>query len=277
MLKFDLAKGHLVEVPSTCWKIAAGHVTALPITGGHLELRESFLPQGGDLPCAIDGKEDPYWTKGTLDAVVEMVTRMTPHATWYCAPSFFGCAAIGGGWSGQAHMLTDVAFVRTDRDARGTLSTALHEAWHVVERLLNREERTAVDAAVLRGGLWADHYNHAPIERRARAFEHWALHRYEAPPAETRSRLRTAVRRWALDPHERVFADVFEGRVGQRAATKRWIAEHRLPAAVVERADAEREAAGRPMTEKMADAVIAAGAVFDRMTRLPRRTRGSTA
>ena len=271
MLRLDAATEQLIEIPATCWKIAAGHVSATPIVGGHLELREIFLPQGGDLPCAVDGTEDPYWTQGTLDAIAEIVMRMTPHATWYFAPSFFGCEAYGQPWSGLAHLLTDVAFVRTDRDARATLSTTLHEAWHIVEGLLTRQERAIVDAAVLRGGLWVEPYYDSPFERRARAFQHWSMHRYEAPPDATRSRLRTAIRRWALDPHERVFHDVYTGRVGQRAATRRWVAEHRLPAAVVERAEAERAAAARPVADRVADAIIAAGAAFDRATSLRSR------
>ena len=126
---------------------------------------------------------------------------------------------------GQAHYAGSVVMLRTSSVERWTVLTAYHEAWHVLEDLLTPAERAAVDQAVARGGEWQDDYYDRACERRARAFEGYAMHRHEAPPAARTGavgRVMDALHRWTMPAHERVFLAAFEGRVGRRAAARRW-------------------------------------------------------
>ncbi len=235
----------LEDVPATCWRLSAGRWTAQPIEGGSLELSELRHAPGTALPCAVDGKDDEHWAV-TRFTVEEVASRVVPHAIWYFAPAFFGCEAPAAGWGGRAFTTGGVVALRTSQNQQWTVEATYHEAWHVLEHLLTRSERAAVDAAVARGGEWTSAYYDSAVERRARAFEAWSMHRHEAPPMDRTGYIGStldAVHRWTAPAHERVFDAAFTGRIGKRAAARRWVAGSRLSPEARAQAAADREAA----------------------------------
>ena len=183
------------------------------------------------IPKAIDGKEDAAWEQSTRVTIGEIASRITPHAVWYAAPAFFACEKDDG-WVGVAFTAGPVVAIRTAFSERYTVSAAYHEAWHVVERLLTRDEMAAVDDAVGRGGDWNGDYYDRRIERRARAFQSWAMARHEAPPEArlgAKGAVMDAIAARLLPPHEQVFLAAWDGRFARRAAASGRISPRRLP------------------------------------------------
>ena len=243
-LHLDLKTENLIWTGATCWKLAAGRWQGIEIPADNLQLSEWKVAPAAQIPEAIDGKEDAAWKGSTRATVGEIATRITPHAVWYAAPAFFGCERDSG-WAGLAFRAGPVVVLRTCYGEHSTVSSAFHEAWHVVERLLTREEMAAVDGAVGRGGNWQGGYYDSMIERRARAFQNWAMARHEAPPA---ARLGTAgavvdiVSARLLPPHEQVFLAAWDGRTARRAAATGRIVPRRLPDPARRQALADRAA-----------------------------------
>ncbi len=242
---YNPVSGRMEDRPASCWRLAAGRWTERKIEGTSLELAELRHAPGIEIPCAVDGDEDRHWPS-TQVLVAELASRIVPHCTWYCAPAFFACESPDRRWSGLALLVPDVVLLRTSLGERQAVVTAYHEAWHVLERYLTRAEREAVDAAIRAGGEWQGDYYNNHQERRARAFEHWSMHRHETgvePRTGGVGRLLDAVHRWTLPAHEKVFAAAFDGTIGRRAAARRWVASSRLSPAAQSQAAADRQAA----------------------------------
>lgn len=251
------------------WVIEAGRLVSTAIVGAGSEV--TTHPDDPDM-LAVDGDEHPHW-RAALPHVVNIAARVVPWVRWHCAPEFRAADGTFARWGGLAHRFTGVVLLRTGWDLRWSVGAAFHEAWHAIEPVLTLAEMAAVDAAVARGPALPDpDYTAHVEERRAHAFEAWALSRWEAPaparPGSLGRLLDTAARR-LLPPHERVFLAVYEGDVARRAARRGWVPSHRLPAATRQRAAAERQAARRPLSDRLADRVIAAGAAFDAATSWP--------
>ena len=146
----------------------------------------------------------------SLPLAIEAARKIAPFATWYFAPSAFEPAES---W-GRAWCTTEVAIVRTTLSPQALLSTTYHEAWHLVEELLSPRDLAIVDAALGNGPAWPGDYLPRIKERRARAFEHYAMMAVEG-----------CRHTWGVGIRETdIFGDVFCGDFG------RLVVESRLPA-----------------------------------------------
>ena len=245
---------------SYCWRIQAGQVHVHRIDGS-LTLPLPRYPLTPEQPTqALEGNEHQGFD-WTLKAVYEAVTRIAPHFDWYFAPVF--TSTLGYIW-GQTWYEPKAILVRSSRDPRNIVRTALHEAWHATECVLTQAELDAVADAVSRGPEWpADHewggHHSEQSERRAQAFEHWSMAIIEAPlnaRTGTIGKLLELLHRSIMPAHERVFRDVFAGRVSARAA-KRMIAD------TVRRSELARASDRRGLVDRAVDGWLSlSNAVF---------------
>ena len=230
----------------TCFKIQAGRIERLHIPADGLELVVSPSPSVLHQPLAQPGKADEHFEAWSLTHVAEIVTRMTPWATWYVAPAF---GHVGGyfkeQFGGLALVLSGVGLIRSCWDPAWTVRTAMHEAWHLAEDYLSAAEFESVDMAARSGPQWPDapsfrDYYSKPVERRARMYEAWAMSAWEAggtPAVDKRA------------PHTLVFGRVYSGEIGFRVARRGLIPAPRMPEHLRQRL-AERSA-----TQKTFDAI----------------------
>jgi hypothetical protein len=224
---------------ATYYQIRAGQIIAEPITGKRLPVQ--VTPDTEIDALNGEAKEHPDFASWTLPAILKIATRVVPWVTWHIAPNFADWDQ-GRDLGGCAYTAYDSIVVLSYFPARQSVGLALHEAWHCIEAALTRQELETVTEAVRPGPRWPGE-NGLLIERRALAFENWAMSRLEAPvkPRDGKlGRMMDAVHRRCMPSHERVFLDVFTGRVATRAAKRRQVASHRLPSETIQRAELDR-------------------------------------
>lgn len=225
------ASGRFRFVSSPGYRIQAGRVDWLeiPSEGLSLGLLEELGPRA---PRMLQGRAEWTFETNVLEQVADIATRLTPWAVWWCGPLFFGCQKIGDEWAGYAWGQHHTACILTCYAANHAVSTAYHEAFHLADYWLSRDERMAMDEAVMRGLLWPTDYLRRPFERRARLFEHWAMKQHEAPAGARAGRLGAALDaalRALRSKEERVMEMVLSGELGRRVASRGLIPADRMP------------------------------------------------
>lgn len=162
---------------SQAYRVAGGRVETLTLP----EHPAAFTVPGPIHKEAHDGKlvrvslspgaEHEHYAMHALPLVVDIATRITPWATWYLAPGFFGC----DGWTGTAWGDEEVAVCRTTVSPPHAAENALHEAWHLAEALIRPALWAELDARLDHGPAWPGDYYPKPCERRARTFAHFGM------------------------------------------------------------------------------------------------------
>lgn len=153
------------------WRVGGGRVEALTLPAYPDRyvipgIRAAALDVPDAPVCVLPGAHHPHWRDHALLLVADVAVRVTPWATWYCAPGFLGSAV----WGGCAWGVAEVALIRSDADPPSALRTALHEAWHLCEEHVRPDLLADLDARLALGPAWPGDYLGTPCERRARAF-----------------------------------------------------------------------------------------------------------
>ena len=149
------------------------------ITKGGIETRPLNV---GGMPTplsdceALCGIEEAHWRAWTLPRVAEIMQRIVPFASTWCAPSFAGSGCLAHPWIGKAGgSESETALIRSTLSGRDAIETAYHEAYHLIE-----EARPGVgdvlDGLEAHAVPWPNEYLSRPWERRARLFESFAMH-----------------------------------------------------------------------------------------------------
>ena len=131
---------------SPCYKIRAGHVTALDIPAAGLPVFSSRESSNVRL-VALPGAEHEDWSSYTLDCVASIAQTMTPWATWYCSPDAKDGNDIKPSTNGMAYWTRDAVWMRTSRHPDGAIEAAFHEAFHCCEYWTTGEEIAVLRAA----------------------------------------------------------------------------------------------------------------------------------
>ena len=160
------------------WRLSGGKVEelTLPPHPARYYVPEGVTCQALDTQkpepvCLIPGRHDPDYESFTLPLVSAIARRMTPWATWYFAPTFFGCQD----YTGMAWGESEVAICRTSASPCHAVRIAFHEGWHLAEALLRPALLEELDAQLSSGPPWPGDYYRRPCERRARAFANFAM------------------------------------------------------------------------------------------------------
>jgi hypothetical protein len=125
-----------------------------------------------------------------VNAVNEIVQRVAPWTTVYCGPELWSRnddvsgnyrAIIGpdGALYGAKHgeaWNNNVVYLRLSDSMPDILSCTHHELFHVCDPLLSDEARSAIDAEIEQGRAYPTDYYRSAVERRARAFEYFAMY-----------------------------------------------------------------------------------------------------
>lgn len=198
---FALAEnGEITVQSSPAWRIRSGHIERFEISE-YLD-----IPLGREHTQILPGWSDAHFEAFTLPEIYNIATQITPRATWWLAPSFFGCQTLGAAWAGQAILDCDVVLLRSDHRAQHAIENVFHEAWHIAERGLTGSELRVINDAIERGPEWPDSYLQSPLERRARLFQGWATTVYHGA--------RVALS--ADAPENTVMWEVYSGQVANR-------------------------------------------------------------
>lgn len=199
---------------ANAWRIAEGRVepVVLPEPPDYYVvpgIRAAALDSTMLVPVRVlPGAHHSEWAYA-LPLVEEVATRITPWATWYAAPGFFGSASWGGcAWSAEG-----VALVLSTADPVHAVSVALHEAWNLAEEHVARARLAALDARLSQGPDWPGEYHPRTVERRARAFAAFGSYLIEGG--------RMAVEGPGVPPEVTLFWAIFSGALGREVTEAR--------------------------------------------------------
>lgn len=180
---------------------------------------EHPIPKEG-LPCPAPGQgesilvgtEHADWRAWTLPKVAEIMRRVVPHASTWCAPSFFGCDAQQSSgaenFAGMAYGSEGIALLRSTLAPREAVRLAYHEAYHLIEDA-RPWVGDVLDGLTDHGEAWPGVYLSRPEERRARCFETFALHLSEGGAVPL------------LGDLPRTLAAIYSGEIGREIVTSR--------------------------------------------------------
>lgn len=125
-----------------------------------------------------------------VQAVNEIVKRVAPWVTVYCGPRLWSRdddvsgnreAIVGpdgqtyGAMHGEAWADHSVVYIQLSDSMPDVLACCYHELFHLCDPLLSDEARAAIDAEISQGRAYPTDYYRSAVERRARAFEHFAM------------------------------------------------------------------------------------------------------
>jgi hypothetical protein len=202
----------------TAWRISGGSVEVLTLPP-HSEWY--YVPEGitsmaidtRELApvCLIPGPHEANYEHFSLPIVIDIATRITPWAVWYCAPAFFDSHAYGAAAWGAS----EVAICKTNLAPAHAAEAAFHEAWHIAEALIRDDLLRSLDARLATGPDWPGETYPRRVERRARAFEAFSRMMVEG--------CRMTVRGPAVPIEIQVFWLVLSGNLGRE------IMAHRAP------------------------------------------------
>ncbi|WP_284943738.1 hypothetical protein [Acidisoma cladoniae] len=153
------------------WRLSGGVIETLELPPHPEWFYVPDITSKGSPVCLIPGHHNSDYETFTLPLIAEIACRLTPWSTWYLAPGFFDCHLC----SGKAWGEIEVVVCRTDINPPHSVANAYHESWHLAEALLRPDLLAALDARLASGPAWPGDYYPQACERRARAFEHFAM------------------------------------------------------------------------------------------------------
>ncbi|WPZ35524.1 hypothetical protein T8K17_05105 [Thalassobaculum sp. OXR-137] len=123
-----------------------------------------------------------------VEAVRDIIERVAPWVTAYLGPQLWSNPKTDnaddyelmnkkryGRINGAASYKDPVIYIRLSQSMPDVLATAYHELFHIIDLLLSKEQRKMVARDVIRGRDYPGGYYQEIMERRARAFEYFAL------------------------------------------------------------------------------------------------------
>lgn len=193
--------------PARAWRIAGGRTDAidLPDWPGPAYIVHNITIEKGDGPGPVGlcvGGEDENFEVFTLPIVAEIAARLTPWACWYWAPGWDAMEHYGGHAWGTDSLAVCCCALEPVR----AVSTAFHEAWHLAEALIRPDLLADLDRQLATGPSWPGDYWPRAKERRARAFENFAMAALEGCRLEIGP---------LAAPEVAIFGRVFNGEFGR--------------------------------------------------------------
>jgi len=132
---------------NTCYQIRAGRTRTTAIPAAGLPLPVSRQPEYR-APIPFAGDEHPDWISHTLPQPTEIATRLTPWATWFCAPSI----PTPEDWvtyGGMAYKKQTAVWLLSCQSTLVAVQLAFHEAMHLAEDFLTLSEMQTLNAGLV--------------------------------------------------------------------------------------------------------------------------------
>jgi hypothetical protein len=138
------------------YRVRGGQVEAIELPAYPEYFRVPGLPDhcygtGETAPVEIlQGSHEAHFESFTLPVIADIAETLTPWATWYLCTGWTGRGDSGG----MAWGRSEVAMVTTTTEPVHAVATAYHEAWHLVEELMDKSVLARLDAQLGTGPAW---------------------------------------------------------------------------------------------------------------------------